>query len=211
MTARLFLAMFCVVLSCAAMPADAAGPPRPKPGQGQASGAGGPPRTTPATPGTARLAQIKGVAAQQSRGYKRAASQEASQQRRFDRLQARENQARSGLENARSRHGEGTPEYRAARNALRSATVARANAGASLDSAKQQAQQSRRQLREANRALSRARKGDWPGAQRAMDRVDQRPPGRARAITFDSRVQVATVSMAPEVVAARKGQLRPKR
>ena len=115
------------------------------------------------------------------------------------------------MERARSRYGEGTPEYRAARNALRSATVARANAGASLDTAKQQAQQSQRQLREANRALSRARKGDWPGAQRAMERVGQRPAGKARAITFDSRVQVYTVSMAPEVVAARKGQLRPKR
>ncbi|MFK7886735.1 MAG: hypothetical protein AB8G16_07685 [Gammaproteobacteria bacterium] len=181
-------------------------------GPGRASGAKpGKPSTSQPRQSNPRVKQLQKQARGQWRSYASARAKQDRAGARVDRARIIETGARRSYETLVKTRGERSPEARQARRTLDSSRANRANLESSLDTARGQAREAKRRHREAGRALSRARRGDWAGANRASSRINQKARGRARKITFASTVQVFNVSMAPEVVAARKGQLKPNK
>ncbi len=171
------------------------------------------PATSVAGPQTrnARMAQLHSQARGLARQHALNKSRETRLGNRLERARILENGARRSYETLVKTRGERSPEARSARRTLDASRASRANIESSLDTARSQTQTSRRRNNEARLALTRARRGDWAGSNRADARANRAPLPRARRIRFAPTVQIRTVSMAPEVVEARKGQLKPKR
>lgn len=194
--------------------ADAGGKPRTKTSQTQAKSGAAKQSTARQSQANAqraaRIKQLKGSGQSLFRRLRIERDRRQRMERRLARTRSAENAARRSFDQASTASPQGS-EYRAARQALRTATVNRANAQNTFDDASGRFNQARVRHREANRALGLAVKGNWIGASQAQAGMNTPPRLRPRKITFNNRVQVRMIENRADLPAELKGQLKPRK